>query len=147
MIQKIFWMIIELATIGMGTYRLVKTLLDEVSIDNEAAGFAAFLIVSGLLLRNWRTTLFASNNASDKAESTKKVDNLNRTINSVVMIIISVSVIALNRKINDAIDNNESEIKVITKSIEGRLSEFEEVDSKTEKRILNLERNSHYHNY
>ena len=57
MTKKIIWAIVELITIAIGTGIFVTSTLDNY-VDEESAGIGAFMIVLGLLLRNWKSELF-----------------------------------------------------------------------------------------
>lgn len=149
MFKKIIWAILEVATVGIGTYTFVTTMVNEEYVDHEVAGVGAFLIVLGLLLRNWRMTLFIKEANNENSRAIKS-ETQNKTINTLLILILSFTIFALNRKINDtnwSVSNNESEIE----NLESKVSEFDDIEYRLdnletfEERIEHLERYSHGH--
>lgn len=149
MFRKIIWALLEVATVGYGTYTFVSTMVNEEYVDHEVAGMGAFLIVLGLLLRNWRITLFVKEGNNEESKVIKS-ETQSKTINTLLILILSFTVFALNRKINDTnwnISNNESEIE----NLEGKVNQFDDVEYRLdnlesfEERIEHLERYSHGH--
>jgi|GEM_PF-4545779 len=154
MFKKIIWALLEVVTIGSGTYIFVSTMVDEYEIDKHEAGMGAFLIVLGLLLRNWRMTLFVKSENNDN-KTTQKIEVQSKSVNAILILIISFSLFILNRKLNDTastVDNNETEIENLNSringlddidlsNIENRLDDMEYLES----RIEDLENYSHSH--
>jgi len=149
MFKKIIWALLEVATIGSGTYVFVATIVDEYGIDRNEAGLGAFLIVLGLLLRNWRMTLFIKKEKSE-GNSVKKPEIQSNSVNILLILILSLSMFILNKKINGInsnVDSNESEIQ----KLDSRINEFNALEHRLdnvesfEERIEDLENYSHRH--
>jgi hypothetical protein len=148
MVKKIIWAFSEVTTIGLGTYIFVSTIANQDYVDEESAGIGAFLIVLGLLLRNWRTTLFIRE-TKNEIEREIKPDNQNRTNNALIVFILLFTFFALNRKIN----TTNSSTEALESEIENLDSRFDDLESELgdigsiEDRIEDLERYSHHHYY
>jgi hypothetical protein len=149
MFKKIIWAILEVATIGGGTYILVPAMLNEYSVDSEVAGSGAFLIVLGLLLRNWRMTLFIKEDKRENNNSTKS-ELQSKTANTLLIFALTFALFILNKKINDTngnVDTTESSIQ----DLESKVSELDQLDHRLdnvesfEQRIEELETDSHRH--
>jgi hypothetical protein len=144
MFKKIIWALLEIATIGSGTYTFVSTMVNEDYVDHKAAGIGGFLIASGLLLRNWRLTLFIKEENKDSSKMVKS-EVQNKTTNTLVILILCLTAFGLYRKISSSVSNNETEIQSIetklSDEIEYRLDNVETF----EERIENLENHSHRH--
>ncbi|GCC53703.1 hypothetical protein SanaruYs_39480 [Chryseotalea sanaruensis] len=154
MFKKIIWALLEVATIGSGTYIFVSTMVDEYEIDKHEAGMGAFLIVLGFLLRNWRMTLFVKSEDNNN-KTTQKIEVQSKSVNAILILIISLSLFMLNRKITNTastVDSNETEIENLNSRIDGlddidlsnienRLDDMEYLES----RIEDLENYSHSH--
>jgi len=151
MFKKIIWALLELVTIGSGTYIFVSTMVNEDYVDNEVAGGGAFMIILGLLLRNWRMTLFIK---EEKSETSKvlKSEIQNRSVHTLLVLVLSFSLFVLNRKINNTslrVNDNESDIE----NLDYQVNEFDEIENRLdnveafEERIENLENYSHGHYY
>ncbi|HEY5824127.1 MAG TPA: hypothetical protein VIT44_07175 [Cyclobacteriaceae bacterium] len=141
MFKKIIWALLEIITIGSGTYIFVSTMTDEYGVDNHEVGLGAFLIVLGLLLRNWRMTLFIKE---------PKKDTDNKSINTVLILILSISIFVLNKRISDItsnVDDNKSEIQ----NLNSQANKFDDIETRLENlesfedRIEDLENYSHSH--
>ncbi|HZH70698.1 MAG TPA: hypothetical protein VFD80_09625 [Flavobacteriaceae bacterium] len=86
MAKKIIWAIVELITIAIGTGVFVTSTLDKY-VDKESAGIGAFMVVFGLLLRNWRKDLFSSSNSTqNKTENIEKKTSDKNVILGVLLI-------------------------------------------------------------
>ena len=142
MFKKIIFALLEFVTIGCGTYVFVSTMVNEDYIDNESAGMGAFLIVLGFLLQNWRTTLFVKEAKieNDKASS----ESRNRIISTLFIIGLSMTLFALNRKINAINSNSDYLESEIDSKFDDTGNRLENVES-FEERIENLESVSHIH--
>lgn len=154
MFKKIIWALLEVVTIGSGTYIFVSTMVDEYEIDKHEAGMGAFLIVLGFLLRNWRMTLFVKPEDNNN-KTTQKIEVQSKSVNAILILIISLSLFMLNKKITNTVstvDSNETEIENLNSRIDGlddvdlsniesRLDDMEYLES----RIEDLENYSHSH--
>lgn len=149
MLKKIIWALLEVATIGYGSFIFVSTMVNEDYIDHVVAGTGAFLIVLGILLRNWRMTLFIKEEKKEGAKDPKS-ENQTKSLNLLLILILSFTFFLLNRKISSAswdIANNESQIQ----SLDSRLNELDDMEYRLdniellEERLEDLENYSHYH--
>lgn len=154
MFKKIIWALLEVTTIGSGTYIFVSTMVDEYEIDKHEAGMGAFLIVLGFLLRNWRMTLFVKSEDNNN-KTTQKIEVQSKSVNAILILIVSLSLFMLNKKITNTastVDSNETEIENLNSRIDGlddidlsnienRLDDMEYLES----RIEDLENYSHSH--
>jgi len=121
MFKKIIWALLEVTTIGSGTYIFVSTMVDEYEIDKHEAGMGAFLIVLGFLLRNWRMTLFVKSEDNNN-KTTQKIEVQSKSVNAILILIVSLSLFMLNKKITNTastVDSNETEIENLNSRIDG----------------------------
>lgn len=147
MFKKILWAILELITMGGGTYGFVVAMTNEYEVSQEEAGLGAFLIVVGLLLRNWRLTLFTKNETSSDSKQ-KKIESASST-NLIVILILAFSVATLFRKVGDVQEignTNSYDIDEINSKI-GNISDVESDIESLQERIDDLEGSSHSHYY
>lgn len=149
MFKKLFWALLEISTIGLGTYVFVSTMVNEDYVNHETAGLGAFLIVAGLLLRNWRTTLFVKEEKNETSKQNRQ-ETQSKTGSALLILILALSFFGLNKKVNDIrsdVESNESELQSLDSQING-FSDIEErlenVES-FEERIDDLETYSHSH--
>lgn len=149
MFKKIVWALLEIATIACGTYVFVSSMVNEEYVDHETAGIGAFMIALGLLLRNWRMTLFTK---EDKPDNATKSEAQNKSVNTLLVLIISLTVFLLNKKLSDIdwrVSDNESEIQ----NLEYKVNDFDDIEYRLdnmenfEERIESLEQYSHGHYY
>jgi len=141
MIKKIIWAVLELATIGTGTYIFVTELFER-RINNEEIGLGAFLIVLGLLIRNWRITLFYEQ--KNEIPNNKKSELPQKSINVVLIFILSIPVVFLYKQIHESNYSLEEKVDANMNylyDVEGRVSDLELL----EERIIELEESSHRH--
>jgi hypothetical protein len=75
MVKKVIWAIVELVTIALGTGIIVTSVLER-HINEDNAGIGAFMVVSGLLLKNWRKDLFSSSNSTSHKAKEKAEKNI-----------------------------------------------------------------------
>jgi hypothetical protein len=148
MFKKILWAFLEILTIGGGTYVFVSSMVNEDYVDHEIAGIGAAFIVVGLLLRNWRTTLFVKEKPDEL--KTNKHETQNSIVNTLLLLILALSFFELNKKINDTnleAINNESHLQ----NLDSRIDELGEIEDRIdnvesfEGRIEELEADSHRH--
>jgi len=147
--KRIIWALLEVATIGSGTYMFVSTMVDDLGVDKNDAGLGAFLIILGLLLRNWRMTLFIKSEGNESS-TVQKSEIQSKSVNTLLIIAISFSMFMLNKKINDTnttMDSSESQIQ----TLDSRVSELDDIEYRLDKveslkeRIDELETYSHSH--
>lgn len=113
MFKKLFWALLEISTIGLGTYVFVSTMVNEDYVNHETAGLGAFLIVAGLLLRNWRTTLFVKEEKNETSKQNRQ-ETQSKTGSALLILILALSFFGLNKKVNDIrsdVESNESELQ------------------------------------
>lgn len=149
MFKKIIWALLEVATIGYGTYVFVSTMVNEDYVDHEVAGIGASLIAAGLLLRNWRVTLFIREERKEAIKVTK-YETQNKTGNTLLILILALSFFALNRKINDTkLDMASNELEL--QNLNSGMNDFGDLQDKLdnveslEERIEDLEIYSRNH--
>lgn len=106
MVKKIIWAIVEVVTIAIGTGIFVTNTLDSF-VDAEMAGIGAFMVVFGLLLKNWRKDLFAKKTSSEYSAERKKDNKSDNKVIAGVLLIIAFTLWGLNY-IN--IDDNNSDM-------------------------------------
>ena len=123
MVKKIIWAIVELVTIAIGTGIFVTSTLDSY-VDEETAGIGAFMVVLGLLLKNWRKDLFAKTTTIDHSIESKEINKSDNKVIAGVLLIFAFTLWGLNY---GNIDDNEGDINSI------------------ERKVDDLESYSHYH--
>lgn len=149
MFKKIIWALLEVSTIGSGAYVFVSTMVNEDYVDHETAGIGAFLIVVGLLLRNWRTTLFIKEEKNETSKQNQQ-EAQSKTGSALLILILALSFFGLNKKVNDIrsnVESNESELQSLDSQINGfgDIEERLENVESFEERIDDLETYSHSH--
>src|SRR5690349_12640037 len=113
MFKKLTWALLEVATMGYGTYLFVSTIVNEDDLDPHQAGLGAFMIVLGLLLRNWRMSLFVKEDKTGMDKPVKS-ETQSKAVNTLLILVISLTVFMLNRKVNhitSAVIDNAIEIE------------------------------------
>lgn len=149
MFKKIIWALLEVSTIGFGAYVFVSTMVNEDYVDHETAGIGAFLIVVGLLLRNWRTTLFIKEEKNETSKQNQQ-EAQSKTGSALLILILALSFFGLNKKVNDIrsnVESNESELQ----SLDSQINGFGDIEDRLEnvesfeERIDDLETYSHSH--
>lgn len=114
MVKKVIWAIVELVTIAIGTGIFVTSTLDSY-VDEEIAGIGAFMVVFGLLLRNWRKDLFSSSNSTqNKTENIEKKTSDKNVILG-VLLIFAFTLWGLNY---GNIGDNQSDINSLENKVE-----------------------------
>lgn len=143
MIRRIIWVLLETSFIGGGTYIFISTILNEDILEHKTAGLGAFLIVLGLLIRDWRLTLFIDSSNEKKETDLSKI----KTSSVLAVMIFALSIFLLHRKVTSTIENLEygnDNVEVIATElyrIEDRVSNVEDF----EERIIEIENYSHSH--
>lgn len=93
MAKKIIWAIVELITIAIGTGVFVTSTLDS---NEESAGIGAFMVVLGLLLKNWRKDLFSKQSTEVKIEDKKENKSSDKNLMFGVLLIFAFTLWGLN---------------------------------------------------
>ena len=124
MFKKIIWAVIELITIAIGTGIFVTSTLDNY-VDEESAGIGAFMVILGLLLKNWRKNLFANN------ETTLKGSKNTSSLTTGLILIIAFTLWGMNY---GNIKDNSSDINSVESDV-----------NSLDNRIDDIEYNSHHH--
>jgi len=102
MVKKIFWAILELITLAGGTGIFVAGALARYS-DEEMAGLGAVTVVVGLLVRDWRKTIFFKQPTSTIVNDRKETLPPNKDIIIGIVLITSFTLWSHNfQKINRA---------------------------------------------
>lgn len=95
MAKKIIWAIVELITIAIGTGVFVTSTLGSY-VDKESAGIGAFMVVLGLLLKNWRKDLFSKQSTEVKIEDKKENKSSDKNLMVGVLLIFAFTLWGLN---------------------------------------------------
>jgi hypothetical protein len=111
MFKKIIWALVELITIAIGTGIFVTSTLDNY-VDEESAGIGAFMVILGLLLKNWRKTLFTNK------EKPLKDSSKSTTLTTGLIMIIAFTLWGMNY---GNIKDNSSDIN----SLESKVDDLE----------------------
>lgn len=108
MFKILIWILLDVSTFAYGTYKVVFALLNQDAyLIHEEAGTGAFLIVLGLLIRNWRQSYFLNKNDDPDNGKGDKAAAPPKTINVLMIALIIFSVLLLNRNLNLKADTAE----------------------------------------